>query len=361
MPPRFTDRIQYILEQRISTNTNRSYMSAFKRYVNFCHQYNLQPLPVTELNLMYYMAARLEQVKPGTIRHNYFAIKSCATMYGHDFEAKDMPTLRIMRNSMAKIFGGNLPDKRLPFTFKMLAQSMKYFDFNQFDEIVYFTMMVCACTALLRTGEFCARSKAVSPRINDDASVRALFIRNLHMHRRENGRLSHYTCTLRATKADTLRQDVQAIFGEGKMPISANYWLTRMLKLRCMRAKIDCMYKNDPSTPLFQLRDGSIATRNDLNKRFKTLIHHMGLDSNRYTLYSFRIGGATSLARRGVSHKVIQMLGRWKSDAYQLYIRMSHHDLARAQKEAIEKDIVNPNLVYAHQNVPQEHIISANE
>ena len=231
-----------------------------------------------------------------------------------------MPTLQIMRNSIDKVFGGGQPDKRLPFTFKLLAKAIKYFNFNEFNEIVYFTMMTCAITALLRTGEFCANNKTVSAHMNTDSSVRALFIRNLHMHRDKYGNLTHYTCVLRATKADTDRQDVQAIFGKGKMPISASHWITRMLKIRLMRAKMDGSYKLTPTAPLFQLTNGSIATRADLNTRFKTLIREMGLDTNRYTLYSFRIGGATSLARRGVDHKVIQMLGRWKSDAYQLYI-----------------------------------------
>ena len=54
------------------------------------------------------------------------------------------------------------------------------------------------------------------------------------------------------------------------------------------------------------------------------------------------------------------MLGRWKSDTYKLYIRMSHADLARAQTTAIEKDVVNPNMVFLHQNIPREHLINAN-
>ena len=103
-------------------------------------------------------------------------------MYGQSFQPNDMPTLEIMRKSIDKVFGGNQPDKRLPFTFKMLADAIKYFDFTTYNDVVYYTMMSCGITALLRTGGFCANNKAVSAHINNDASVRALFIRNLHAH-----------------------------------------------------------------------------------------------------------------------------------------------------------------------------------
>ena len=126
--------------------------------------------------MMYFMMHRLEKVKPATLRQNYFAIKSCATMYGQSFQPNDMPTLEIMRKSIDKVFGGNQPDKRLPFTFKMLADAIKYFDFMKYNDVVYYTMMTCGITALLRTGEFCANNKAVNANINNDDSVRALFI-----------------------------------------------------------------------------------------------------------------------------------------------------------------------------------------
>src|SRR6202165_2981387 len=39
-----------------------------------------------------------------------------------------------------------------------------------------------------------------------------------------------------------------------------------------------------------------------------------------YKGHSFRRGGATSLARVGVADSVIKTIGRWKSQAYQLYV-----------------------------------------
>ena len=46
-----------------------------------------------------------------------------------------------------------------------------------------------------------------------------------------------------------------------------------------------------------------------------------GLDTSRYKGHSFRIGAASHAADKGFSDAQIRTLGRWKSDAFHLYIR----------------------------------------
>ncbi|XP_069129437.1 uncharacterized protein [Argopecten irradians] len=55
----------------------------------------------------------------------------------------------------------------------------------------------------------------------------------------------------------------------------------------------------------------------------KRCLNVCGLDSSRYKGHSFRIGGATLAANRGMSDSQIRMLGRWHSDAFRKYIRTS--------------------------------------
>jgi hypothetical protein len=50
--------------------------------------------------------------------------------------------------------------------------------------------------------------------------------------------------------------------------------------------------------------------------------------------YSFRSGGATDLADLQVPHQLIKTLGRWKSDAYLLYIRVNPQRDARSLSQA---------------------------
>ena len=52
------------------------------------------------------------------------------------------------------------------------------------------------------------------------------------------------------------------------------------------------------------------------------------VDSTAYSGHSFRSGAATTAATQGISDTTIKMLGRWKSSAYQVYIKTPRKQLA---------------------------------
>ena len=54
-----------------------------------------------------------------------------------------------------------------------------------------------------------------------------------------------------------------------------------------------------------------------------SVIRPCNLDPNRYKGHSFRIGAATYAAEQVVSDDKIRHLGRWKSDAFKKYIRIT--------------------------------------
>ena len=47
-----------------------------------------------------------------------------------------------------------------------------------------------------------------------------------------------------------------------------------------------------------------------------------------YAGHSFRSGAATTVAKQGLDDATIKMLGRWKSNAYQLHIKTPRQQLA---------------------------------
>ena len=82
--------------------------------------------------------------------------------------------------------------------------------------------------------------------------------------------------------------------------------------------------------PFFHFRDSKPLTRSHLVAKLKESIQAAGVNCAAYSGHSFRSGAATTAARQGIGDVTIQMLGRWKSSAYQLYIKTPREQLARS-------------------------------
>ena len=359
-PGWLTQRVQYMIEQSIGERTNEGYKSAFRQYLRFCNKFAITPLPVTEEKALYWLAHRTTEVQGPSANTNYFGLKKLALFFGQPFDDTNWQQLKAARKTLKDVFGANTPDKRLPITFELLAKMYKYFNMLNYNDLVLYTMMVCATTGLMRTSEICAANKKVDPKKKTRASVAALWNRQLKSHLDQaTGLITHYSCHVQATKNEKGRIAVDIVWAKGKWPVSPCELITQYLHARINASKYNTNLSLDPNAPLFQLQNGTIVTTSDLKERLTEVIVRMGLDMQRYTIYSFRIGGATSLARRGIDHRMIQIAGRWRSDAYRLYIRMSIKSMAENQAAFLQREVSHPDLVFLHQNIPANLLVRA--
>ena len=90
--------------------------------------------------------------------------------------------------------------------------------------------------------------------------------------------------------------------------------------------------RNPTAGPLFILQSGTPLTQTFLVVELKKALEQVGIEQSRYNGHSFRIGAATMAARQGIEDSMIQTLGRWRSDAYKIYIRLPRAQLASISK-----------------------------
>lgn len=126
---------------------------------------------------------------------------------------------------------------------------------------------------------------------------------------------------LKASKTDPFRSGVDVFVGRTNCavcPVSAVLaYLTK---------------RGSSPGPLFQFSDGRPLTRARFVAEVKEALSLAGIDSSQYSGHSFRSGAATTAVRRGIGDATIQMLGRWKSDAYRAYIKTPRDQLAEVSR-----------------------------
>lgn len=127
---------------------------------------------------------------------------------------------------------------------------------------------------------------------------------------------------LKGSKTDPFRQGVSITVGrtgDDLCPVKA------MLAYLAVR-------KGEPGSPLFMYQDGTPLTRTRLVGRVKEVVGALGLPKGEFAGHSFRAGAATTAAEVGLEDSLIQTLGRWRSSAYLLYIRIPREELGQVSK-----------------------------
>ena len=82
---------------------------------------------------------------------------------------------------------------------------------------------------------------------------------------------------------------------------------------------------------LFLLR-GRLLTHPQLVSELRSALAAAGFKPGEYDGHSFQIGAATTAVACDIPVDMIKILGRWKSQAYHLYIRIPDTELATISK-----------------------------
>ena len=93
-------------------------------------------------------------------------------------------------------------------------------------------------------------------------------------------------------------------------PVCPVYWLTHFLSFR-----------GPSGNTLFQLPYGKTVTQDQVMHVLRQALQFLGLNPDEYGTHSFRIGRCTDLTMAGYTDAQLRQIGRWRSDAFCLYIR----------------------------------------
>lgn len=200
------------------------------------------------------------------------------------------------------LMGGKDRMERRPITRKILIQLLKNLNQKTLNGASLYAAYTMAFAAFLRCGEFTYTARdadssgfAAWHLIRDSIDIQA----------------DRMTISLPASKTDPFRRGVVLTVAAAKDEACAVTSIENIFK----------KYSAPSNVSLFHQSEGAF-TRDFVTSNLRAAMRQLGFEGN-YSGHSFRRGPATSAKKAGLSDADIQMLGRWKSDAHQLYIDKS--------------------------------------
>lgn len=126
---------------------------------------------------------------------------------------------------------------------------------------------------------------------------------------------------VRRSKTDQHGNGATFFVADSPAVYSAATWMRRYLPERL---------KVSGSGPLFMISPQ--AYRSSVKQR----LIEIGIPPSQYSTHSFRKGGATEVAKVGVQDYTIQQHGRWKTNCFTRYTRMTRQDTGRTISDALD-------------------------
>src|SRR5882724_2069506 len=122
---------------------------------------------------------------------------------------------------------------------------------------------------------------------------------------------SHMVLTVLASKTDPFRKGIAITIASAPGART------------CAVTALKSLFKyieRPPELPLFTQDDGTPLSRNSFIGLLKSSLTRAGFDVSKFSGHSFCHGAASSAAAVGFNNYEIQLLGRWCSNSYKLYI-----------------------------------------
>lgn len=287
----------------MAVKTRKTYETARRNYTLHCKIHTRhQPFPATVTTLASWVAELGDtRTATKTIKSYLSGIRSYQVDIGfEDLEVFHHPMLQRIIAGVKRLRGEKDKRERKPITRNILLDILSCINQDTITGANLHAAFCLAFAAFLRCGEFTYTVKDLES--SDFGSW--------HLTRKSVNILDdQLTISLPASKTDPFRQGITLTVAATKDKACA---------IASMRNLYD-KYPTSPETPLFQQEKGAF-TREFVTSNLRTYLYRLKYEGN-YSGHSFRRGAATSAKEAGLTDNEIQLLGRWKSDAYRRYIQ----------------------------------------
>ncbi len=310
--------MDYYVGRALAKSTQRTYRSAEKRYVAFCTMHHISPLPVDEKTLCRYVASLASDgLRHGSIKGYLAAIRQVSIQQDEgDPHISNMAKLELVLHGIKRVQAlSQTAPTRQPITIELLDKLRGSWlaGTPTWDERMLWAAASVCFFGFFRSGEITVPG---DQSFDESCHLTAADV-TIDSHRNP----SMLRIRLKASKTDPFRVGVDVFVGWTGSPICPVTAMLEYVLIRGTRAG-----------PLFLFKDGKLLTRSRFVERVRVALDKAGVDSRPFSGHSFRSGAATTAAKRGLGDSTIKLLGRWKSNAYQLYIKTPREHLAAATR-----------------------------
>ena len=294
------------LSEGLAHSTRRCYSTAQEKFISFCYQSGRlassgSPCPADEWTLCLFVTMLAESLRHSSIKVYLSAVRALHIEQGFDDPLRNCLRLQRVMKGVKRTQGATPSVLRLPVTPEILRIVRSGLVLSSFNDCMFWAACTLAYFGFLRSAEFtCPSLKSFDPAVHltvQDISVDA------------TDAPSCLQVFIKASKTDPFCQGCHVYIGLGSGSLCAVQAVLNYLARR-----------GDGPGPLFLLDNGQPLTRQLVTDRLRDILQSAGVAGN-FSSHSFRIGAATTAAQVGIPDHLIQVLGRWKSEAYKQYIR----------------------------------------
>ncbi|XP_075055039.1 uncharacterized protein LOC142140939 [Mixophyes fleayi] len=290
--------IRGLAEQAVAPSTLRSYQASWRRWSFFSRQKEQSEAGQRDAMLAFMWDRYSEGDSKTSMASTLAGISFMAKLQGYPDVTK-----HFLINKALKGWGRVRPsnsDARFPITLNILEDlilKVGLVTSDDYEKLLFSLAFSMAFFGAFRISELVARSRG-----HQESGLRA-----------EHVSLGEGTFACKIVRSKTDQS------GKGSWVQLAPQQLHHICPFRLASQ----FMSKRPQANLFLCHSNSIPlTKYQFAAILKRTLQSLNLNSTLYGTHSFRIGAATSAALAGSSNEAIKALGRWKSTAYQSYVRI---------------------------------------